>query len=489
MRREHKRQCRLYVIADGATATLHAVDHDAGVDTLRDTLHLPLRADTRPSMDATASLRHFVQTNRLARYAARVFLLGAGTVVHRLRMPPMKARQRARAIRTRLTTYAAGRELLIAERLLPATDEAATQVLASGADAALVRALCSALRKAGVCVRDVTTLSTGVGAPIENGRVVQVLLGERTSAIQIFEDGHLMHCRDILVGRADLVAAYQRPILADDGPVTLSADEADELCRTVGVPGSEQGPVYKSIRSAQLWPLVTPVIQKLRSEVAQTIQLNEGQPPDALSVLGTPHVPGLADVVATELGIDLVTTDVQIESSYLASLGCAEYSGPFIDLTPPEDRLVRRLSIPALVAGLCAIFIILSNAHTPRKVHAQVAGMQSAAESLHMQQEAMQATLNDARDCETELLARLTANIHLMRALPPCVSALELSRALFASVPPNVTVTQVSINAQNTPPFIDVMATCDGAHVAGVVAANWARALSESSSFAEAEVS
>ena len=151
--------------------------------------------------------------------------------------------------------------------------------------------------------------------------------------------------------------------------------------------------------------------------------------------------------------------------------------------------MVRRLSMPALAAGLCAMFIIFGNAHAPRKVNAQMADIQSATSSLRIQQDAIQGQIDEARDHQAALVARLTSNIHLMQSLPPNVDAMRISRALFECVPPNVTVTRVSINARATPCFVDITATCDAVNPAGVVAADWARQLSESSLFAEAEVS
>ena len=482
----------LAVIADGGAATLCVVDGHSPGATLAALGTVSYDQNELPNIRTLPALQEFIAQHGLARCPTRLFFSGAGTIVHQLHLPPMSTRRRAAAIRTRLRTYAAGRELVIAERCDTRPGESkGTHVLAAGVDATLARGLTNVLRTAGLRVKSTTALTAAFGSPSEQGRTVQVILGERTSAIQVFADGYLVLCRDVLLGRADFVAAYQRPILTESQPVTLSAAEADELLRTVGVPIGQDGLVGGTIRPSQLWPLISPTLQRLRTEIAQTLEQvgSEDDGTTALSVLSLPCVPGLAEQLAAELHLQgPLLADTQVQGQMLAALDGQGGPRTTLDLVPPEERFVERLRKPALVAGICALLIMLHNANAPRAAQAQMDRLTPAATALEFQLEAMQERLSTARAQQDEVAAALATDARLVRSLPANVPAIEISRAVFETVPTGVELWQLSLEADETPAQVHVLATYGGPTVAGVVAAQWARRLADLPAFASAEV-
>lgn len=480
------------MIADSNAATLYAV---AGVAPQADLLavgHVSYELDALSGSPALPELERFAAEHGLRGAAAYVHFAGGGTIVHQLHLPPMKARQRRNAIRTRLTTYAAGRPLCVDEHCEPRKrDEQVTRVLAAGVDMVLARGLHGALRKAGLRVAAMSALAAACGPPAEQGDAVQLVLAERTTAIQLFSDGHLVFCRDILLGRADFVAAYQRPILGEDGPITLSPAQAEEFCREVGVPVGREGQTLGKVRADQIWPLIAPVLQKLRNETEQTLaQFWKQRPADIkVNVLCLPRLPGLGAYLAGELRLSgPLVPDERVEGECLTALCGGARGAVALDLAPPEARFVACMSTPALVAGICALLVMASNANAPRKAQAGMAPLKVAVESLQGQMDNVQARLSSAQGTHDELVATLSQNARLTRALPPNQPAIGISKALFVTVPQYVELLEAKLDVAGTQTAVELSGSYFGGQVPGVVAADWARRLAESDIFASAAV-
>lgn len=482
----------LALVADNTGTTLYAATGKPPRASLISVGQVRYELDDFDRRKSLPELEQFVAKHGLAGCTAHLRFAGAGTVVHKLHMPNMSVRRRTKAIRTRLQTYAAGRELCIDQQSDPrGRNDQGLDVLAAGTEAALVRGLGVVLRKAGLRVDTATALTAACSSPSDQGQAIQVVLGERTTAVQLFTDGRLVFCRDILLGRKDFVTAYQRPILSAAGPITLSPEQAEQLARQVGVPMDREETVLESIRPDQLWPLITPVLQRLRNEIQQTVSQHwEGGLKDAaLNVLCLPNVPGLGDYLAAELRLPkpLVPTE-RIEAEYLAVLfGGAGRSG-WIDLSPPEERFVKRMSRPALAAGFCALLVIFSNVSAPRTAQAEMGQLEPAITALQLRLEQVRAQLSSAQEKYDQLVAELTAKTCLTEALPPCLPVIEVAKELFESVPANIELLDVSMNAAALPAGLELLAAYHGQATAGGVAADWVRKLTDSPFFTEAEV-
>ena len=486
---EHPRRWAA-LLCDATSATLLAVRGSGSEAALLGRQYVEFDAEELQQQGRLVALEQFVAEHQLAGCAAHVAFAGAGTIVQKLHMPPLNPRNRNRAIRTRLTNYAAGRALVIATRLeaRPARD-AGPQVLAAGVDCALTRGIHRAGRRAGLRVQSMTALADVFAAPTPTGTTIQLVLGERTTTIQLFDAGRLTSCRDVLLGRRDFVAAYQRPILAANGPLTLTAAEAETLACEVGVPVGREDEVRPGIPAVQLWPLLNPVLQRLRREVEQTLtsaQLS-GAPNIGLSVLGTPALPGLAEFLADGLQLRPVPGS-SLPATYLAALGDRGRPATPLDLRPPEEQWVQRFTRPALAAGLCALLVILANSVVPREARAQLAGLRSLDQHMQAQlaqTQREQAALEHTRD---ELAARLRCYTKLTAALPPRVPVVELLKDVFGSLPQHTGLVDVQVQADTVPLTVNLRAEYQGDVAASVVAARWARALSDLESCSSAKV-
>jgi Tfp pilus assembly protein PilN len=492
MRRSGARSKWLGVVADATGASAFAVregQHDRAL-----IAQCRLEYDTNQLVGEAGEsrLRLFVQENGLRGCPVHLRFVGSGTVVQVLQLPPMSSRNRARAVHTRLTSYAGGRQLIVDTRVeRGAHGNEVVHVLAAGVDRCLARGLCRVFRMAGLRPASVTGLATTFQAPSDQGRVVQLVLAERTTTIQLFEDGRLISCRDVLLGRRDLIIAYQRPILAEHGPVTLSAEQAEQLSQVVGVPVAGEDEVLPGVRGRQLWPLLTPVLQRLRNEVEQTLAHTRlvTSTPVALKVLSLPVIPGVAEYVSRELklGQSPVPTDLG-EATYLAAL-CRQPAGKAaIDLRPSEERFVASFRKPALAACVAALLIILGNSAGPRQARARLEELASTAAvlqaQLHLAQEQRTATQQSLGQFASELQSRT----RLSAALPPAVPSLGALKALFRSVPAGTQLLEVNLEADTVPATLTVRADYVGDAEASVTAAQWARQLADSVFFSDAEV-
>lgn len=479
----------LAIVADASGATLQALRAEHACVVLVARRHVDYESAGVKSPDTLAEVRDFVREHELGGASAVIHLMGTGTVVQRLSLPPMSTGRRNAAIQTRLTTYAAGRPLCVDQHLLPG-DGDGVQVLAAGADAELVRDLLTMLKAAGVHVRAARALTASVCAPRHDGRVVQLVLGQRSSMIQLFENGQLVFCRDVLVGRADFVTAYQRPIITESGPRTLSKEEAESLVRKTGIPISPDQPIENDIRANHLWPLVTPVLQRLRSEVSQTLEKNgrESWLDAQFNALSLPSVPGLGEHLAAELSMSGPVTPPEDEESTLASALVDSHPAIPIDLLPPEVRFVQRMRRPTIAAAVCAGLIMLGNSGIPRDAQAEVARVEPAKTSLEAQCKRVEVELDDLRVEHARLAGELSNRTRLTRAMPPAIPTVAVSRMVFGTLPPGVQIEDMTIDGHATPAEVELTARYQGVEPAGAVAADWSRRLKTLSAFRRAEL-
>ena len=488
---EHPRRWAA-LICDATSATLLAASGSGPEAALLGRQYIEFDTEELQQRGCLPELEQFVAEHHLAGCTAHVAFTGAGTFVQHLHMPPLNTRNRNRAIRTRLVNYAAGRALVIATRLEARPErKAGAHVLAAGVDRALTRGINAACRRAGLRVQSATALADVFAAPTPSGTIVQLLLGERTTTIQLFDAGRLTSCRDVLLGRRDFVAAYQRPILAASGPVTLSALEAEALTCEVGVPVGREDEVRPGIPAVQLWPLLNPVLQKLRREVEQTLanaQLSE-TPGIGLRVLGVPALPGLAEFLADGLQLRPVPCGAMPASTtYLAGWGGRRRRAPALDLRPPEEQWAQRFTRPALAAGLCALLVITANSTVPREARAQLSALQPLDRQVHAQLAEAQREQVALEQTRYELVARLHRFTRLAAVLPPRVPVAALLQTIFGARPQNAELVDVQVQADTVPITINLHAEYQGDIAASVVAARWARTLSDSGSFSSARV-
>jgi len=480
------------LVCDASSATFFAArgnDADAKLVAQREVDYES--AQLRESSHLTP-LEQLVAENQLKGSDVYIAFVGSGTIVQRLTLPPLNKRNQLQAVQTHLMNYADGGELAIDLARDPQLSRGErVRLVAAGVDRALSRAICTACHRAGLRVRVMTALAGAFGPTTERGALVQLILGERTTSIQLFHDGHLITCRDILLGRRDFVQAYQRPILSDRGPITLSAPEADTLSREVGVPVEREDEVRPGVFPAQLWPMLDPVLQKLQHEIEQSLSHSEWQDPReaGLSLLGLTPLPGLDKFLAAELQLrgPLVSPECP-EASYLAAFSRSGRAGVPLDLRPPEERFAARMIKPALAAGLCALLIMLGNSATPRQARASLAELHPVTEQLQGQLANARAQRAALQADAEQLAARLQRTGKLLEALPAKTAVIGPLKTVLGSVPREVELLEVRLSDRTDAATLNIRAAYRGPMAASLRAARWARELSESVFFADAKV-
>ena len=480
------------LICDATGASVFAARGSGSRSALIARAQIEYDVDVLQQKGGLASLREIVQTHQLRGCDAHLLFVGAGTVVQPLTLPAMSHRHRAAAVRTRLTSYAGGRELIVGVRLDgPDTDSQRTHLLAAGVDRRLVEGLYRISHEAGLRLRVATALAAAFAPPPEARLCVQIVLGDRTSTIQLFENDRLVSCRDTLLGRLDFVSAYQRPILANDGPLTLSAADADALVREVGVPFQREDDVWPGVGAAQLWPLVMPVLQKLQNEIQQTIAhaRSSTYPTRGLRVLSFPVVPGLNEHLAAEMDLECLSIPLeQVDSQYLSALSGGTDPDSALDLRPAHERFAERMLRPAFAAAACALLVILANSTIPREAHARLAELEPLSQTVQAQLHETQRRLAAGQNTYAELAARVNRQAKLEAALPAEIPALGALKSAYACVPHEIELEQARLQSDKPPTTLTLRGTYRGGASAAVVAAEWTRRMSDSAFFANAKV-
>jgi len=502
------------LLCDSAGVTAFATDTHAGAAQVRALVRCALSSEALRQEGRCPELEAFVAGQALRGCEARLVFAGAGTLTQTLRLPAMSPRHRRRAIETRLRSFAGGRALLTGFRMEGGDGQDAVRALAAAVELPLARGWFDAATRAGLRVTAASVAAAAFGstqvASEPRGALAQLIVGEHTTTLQVFVDGELRSCRDVLLGRVDFVKALQRPILTDEGPVTLSAEQADALLRNVGVPLGREGEVLPGIPATRLWPVITPPLQRLRGEVEQSLAHSKlwapsaaepgrgdsrpaggatEMPAIALSVLSLPEFRGLGEYLVEELP-DVPWSGVAGAGAggVPAALERGSAAARAIDLRPPEERFTARLQRPALAAGLCSLLIVLANAAAPRDAAAQLS-------MLRPLEQAVEARAEEAR-LQRRLADRLCARDaelrerrgQLERAAPRPVPVAEVLKLLFESVPESMELARVELRTAAAPATVELLASHCGQEAASIVATRWAEALAESPLVAGAEV-
>ncbi len=442
--------------------------------------------------DRLESLKQFVADNHLKGCHVRIAFAGSGTIVQRLALPPLSVRNRLQAARTHLMNYADGRELQVNLARPPrASRHKSIRAVAVGIDLALGRAIHAACQHAGLRVKSMTARATAFRAAEGSGALVQLVLGERTTTIQLFEAARLIASRDILLGRRDFVQAFQRPILTDGGSITFTAEEADALFRQVGIPTNREGELRPGVSAEHLWPTLNPVLQKLVHEVAQSLAHSEWENPadSSISVLGLPAPPGLAAFLVSELRLrDAVESPQTSEATYLSAFAGHGKGGEALDLRPPEQQFAARMTKPALAAGFCALLIMLANATAPRQADAHLAELRPVGGQLIEQLERAENRRGEMQAAADQLADQLKRSEQLLRVAPAAIPTRGPLKVIFRSVPPDVELLEAQLSRGAETATLVVRAAYRGPVPASILAARWGRQLSESAFFNDAKV-
>ena len=482
----------LALVCDATSISMLAAHGRGGQARLLALRHADYGAEELLQNQRLKALESFVTEHGLRGCPVRIAFVGAGTVVQRMTLPPLNPRNRRQAVETHLMNFADGRKLTVALQPEPQTETGKSlRLLAGGVNQELSRSVCRACRRASLSVGGVTALTAAIAPESDAGALVQIVLGERTTTIQLFQDGKLISTRDVLFGRREFVQAYQRPILADEGPVTLSAEEADRLLGEVGVPVGMEQEIRPGIRATQLWPTLNPVLQRLMHEIQQSLTHGGLNRPTGvkLNLLALPGLPGLDEFLIAEMQLHgTPRSPEEFENVFLAALSGCGRGFTALDLRPPEERFGQRMARPALAAGVCALLIVFGNAHMPQTAKARVAELAPVAQQLQDQLRQAHEKLAENETVGEKLNRQLERRGALLRVLPETLPVSGPLKVVFDTLPPEMEL--LAVHLENSPKgrVLTARASYRGRQAASIAATRWGRTLSASAFLNNAEV-
>lgn len=201
-------------------------------------------------------------------------------------------------------------------------------------------------------------------------------------------------------------------------------------------------------------------------------------------------MPGLAEFLADELQLTSAdNSPTQAEAIYLHNLAGGEGGAVKLDLRHAEERFNERLTRPAIAAGLCALFIVFSNAAGPKVAQARVAELRPLAGQLQSQLEQAQLQRAGTEELCAQLTAELCRRLSLTKVQPRTLPAVSVVKHVLSTMPERLTLSELQYQGQSQPHTLTLHALYQGDEAASVVAANWARELGSTAWCAAAKVS
>ncbi|MCK4871383.1 MAG: hypothetical protein KAS72_01545 [Phycisphaerales bacterium] len=187
-------------------------------------------------------------------------------------------------------------------------------------------------------------------------------LGERCSVFAVGHHGKLLLFRRIGFSLSQLVEAAMKA--APTGNAAVSREQARSWLTTFGVPDRDDViDADRGLTGASLRPLMQPVLQRLVTEVRQSLRF--GVPEELrteveLKLTGPGSgIPNLADLLSHELGLAVTADDSMTSGDDEFSLCLADAPQPLVSVLPEElatagrnARIKKQLWIGAAAAGL-----------------------------------------------------------------------------------------------------------------------------------------
>ena len=229
---------------------------------------------------------------------------------------------------------------VMADRVLVSqatTDGERTTVLVASDRNASLELLCQWLERCGCRCCELVPLGGAMLAGVveqllateHEGPRAMVHLGEHGTILAASDSGQLVLARMIRFGFEQLVEAYQRALRSEDGECDHAL--AFESLFGMGVPES-RGTVSQALSTAEILPLLQPVLQRYIIEIKQTIRfglgtVGKGEIELLLTGPGA-RIPGLPEML-----------DGQLESCRVGIAPCVASDGPA--RFESFDRLLR----------------------------------------------------------------------------------------------------------------------------------------------------
>lgn len=275
----------------------------------------------------SAVLRELAEKLDVAGASASVFYISPMSAMDVESLPVRSAAQAAEAARLSCLetvsypgTSAACQTLLIGRD--GAGEERRTHVAVAVERNDALSAIAQFVEDAGLVFNSAVPIDAPIMAQLaasglrEDEPVARLYIGEHSSMFFISGRRSLHFSRRLGLGIESLINVLTRPIRvrSDEEPVTLSEEQVRDILQTHGIPDRDtiihDDP---ELRGMQIIPVLQPVLQRIVVELRQSLRFS--LPEDMaetvpIHCLGPgSHVPGLATVIAEELGVPLTEND------------------------------------------------------------------------------------------------------------------------------------------------------------------------------------
>lgn len=315
--------------------------------------------DKHPELeDAKAdSLKKLLQSNQLHSREAIVVVGGSDTFVKLFSLPKLPRAEASEALKWKLAEEIPFpiEEALFDFYPIPKEAEATGKVdyLTACVHRKLYLEAAHTLAKAGVKLVGLTVLPDAI-QELYRAELVQssdkitsiIYMGKRTTNISIFRQGEFEFNRELNIGGENISHAMSGIMVAPEGRVELSGEEAERIKVEYGIPVNlENFPKLENIPLTQLQAMVRPALEKIQSEIARTFEYYKGQTGEGavnkiLLTGGSSLTPHLKEFLSEALGIPITTPEPlpKLNPRLSAALGAALSGGRRLNLLPEEVK-------------------------------------------------------------------------------------------------------------------------------------------------------
>lgn len=353
---------------------------------------------------AEAFVTEYVKSNGLRGKDLVCLLGGSAVACHYYDLPPLKGESLHNAALLKLRQqlhYDVAQAIVAIGAPIPRETPSGLQhrVSVTAVPRAAAADAAALAERLGLTLRRVTAAPAAMAAflkadlPPEPGLHGGLVVDEAVSTLAVFDGGKPCVTSELPIGVTHLTKALMRPIIAGDGVLQLTEEQARQIRDRSGIPAPDEVIEPIGVTGDRLLPLLEPVLQQFARQIVQwttfaaTTTGGERQV-ESLRLAGPGGaLRGLAETLSLRLPVSvrsqtgLVTRvegegfskDVEL-GRFVAVIGAVAGSDPLPDLTPPEVRRIQRMRYGrrALLTGavlataaLVALSVLLEQVSSP----------------------------------------------------------------------------------------------------------------------------
>ena len=370
-------------------------------------------------------------------------------------VPPMPVKELADAVRWELQPYLAIPPETATVDVQPLAEAPGAtpkkwKVLAVAAPTSTVKEHLDFLGQAGIKPAQLVPKAMAIAVWLRQVRpestepIALLDLGGTSSEFLVVQQNQPLFVRKIPVAGGDITKGMTAVLMTSQGQIGLTEQEAESLKRQVGIPSTgstEVGP--KGISGTQLLSLIRGSLERLAVEVERSLtfygESTQGKGVTELILLGGgAHLKGLSDWLKERLGLQVTVAPFQEkiqQLSLLPALGASLTAGTGFNLLPSSIREAGRLQIQRAAWVSAGMATVLGMILLRIGLGLYERNLVNQAAALRMERIAL--------GTELSLAQVAMAASERLRSEPYWE---ELFKELSRSVPPEIYLTELSIN-------------------------------------------